>query len=28
VAYGLFAVTLLITIGVTVYSRRSSVRAF
>jgi multiple sugar transport system permease protein len=28
VAYGLFAVTLLITIGVTVYSRRSSVKAF
>ena len=28
VAYGLFAVTLLITIAVTVYSRRSSVRAF
>ena len=28
VAYGLFAVTLLITIGVTIYSRRSRVRAF
>jgi multiple sugar transport system permease protein len=28
VAYGLFAVTLLITIGVTVYSRRSNVKAF
>ena len=28
VAYGLFAVTLLITIGVTIYSRRSNVRAF
>lgn len=28
VAYGLFAVTLLITIGVTIYSRRSSVKAF
>ena len=28
VAYGLFAVTLLITIAVTVYSRRSSVKAF
>jgi len=28
VAYGLFAVTLLITIGVTIYSRRSKVRAF